>query len=134
MKKLMFTAVMVAMALSVSGCLTPAQKPLCRHIVLSQYAAFVDAGYETEIWHMKNDSPAKAGGFKYHAAVRIKKDGKWLWVEQPKLIFTTTVEPPMGTTLTRKMAFSEVSGWAERNATAHKKTRAMTANATGGGN
>jgi len=97
-------------ALLLSGCGTTAT-PLCRHVVLSQYAAFVDAGYETEICHMKNKYPEKAGGFKYHAAVRIKQDGKWLWVEQPKRVYTTTTQAPSNTIMLRKMEFSEVASW-----------------------
>lgn len=93
-----------------TGCGTTA-RPLCRHVVLSQYAAFVDAGYETEICHMKNKDPEKAGGFKYHAAVRIKKGGKWLWVEQPRIVYTTTTQAPSNTIMLRKLEFSEVAGW-----------------------
>jgi len=105
------TMALLAIAVSCgSGCGTTAT-PLCRHVVLSQYAAFVDAGYETEICHMKNKYPEKAGGFKYHAAVRIKKDGKWLWVEQPKRVYTTTAQAPINTIMLRKMEFSEVAGW-----------------------
>jgi hypothetical protein len=96
-----------------TGCGTTAT-PLCRHVVLSQYAAFVDAGYETELWHMKNKNPERANGFKYHVAVRIKKDGKWLWVEQPKLVYTTTTQAPSNTDLLRKMEFSEVAGWVKK--------------------
>jgi len=101
---------LLAIALCASGCGTTAT-PLCRHVVLSQYAAFVDAGYETEICHMKNKDPEKAGGFKYHAAVRIKQDGKWRWVEQPQVIYATTAQAPSNTILLRTMEFSEVAGW-----------------------
>jgi len=97
-------------ALCCFGCGTTAT-PLCRHVVLSQYSAFVDAGYETEICHMKNKKPEQAGGFKYHAAVRIKKDGKWLWVEQPKIVYTTTTQAPINTIMLRTMEFSEVASW-----------------------
>jgi len=62
---------------------------------------------------MKNKDPNKAGGFKYHAAVRIKQDGKWRWVEQPKIVYTTTTHAPSNTILLRKMEFSEVAGWVE---------------------
>jgi len=90
-------ALAALVALLLSGCSTTAT-PLCRHVVLSHYAAFVDAGYETEICHMKN-----------------KKDGKWLWVEQPKLVYTTTTQAPINTIMLRKMEFSEVAGWVKGN-------------------
>ena len=103
----------IAILIILTGCATR-QKPLCRHIVLSQYAAFKDAGYETEIWHMENDNPALSGGFKYHAAVRIKVDGQWQWVEQPALTFTTTKQQPTGTTLREKMDPRTLIEWAEK--------------------
>ena len=90
---------------------TTMEEPLCRHIVLSQYAAFKDAGYQTEIWHMKNNNPEKAKGFKYHVAIRIKVEGKWQWVTQPQITFTTSEAQPRGTTLLRKMKLNEVVAW-----------------------
>jgi len=100
--------------LFLASCSTTARRPLCRHIVLSQYAAFVDAGYEAEIWHMENRNPAQAGGFKYHAAVRIKKGGQWQWVQQPQIFFTTTTKRPQGTKLLKKLEFGQVAGWTKQ--------------------
>jgi hypothetical protein len=95
-----------------TGCATrPTKTPLCRHIVLSQYAAFKDAGYETEIVQLENLIPAS---HKYHAAVRIKTtNGKWLWVNQPPTTFTTTPNQPTGTAIKRKLQPSEVLRWTE---------------------
>jgi len=103
----------LALLLLLTGCATPTKKPLCRHIVLAQYAAFRDAGYEAEIWQLNNINPQSAGS-KYHAAVRVKVCGQWLWVEQQSLTFTTTTQQPFGTTLRRKLSASEVLEWAER--------------------
>ena len=97
-------------ALTLAGCATTRQEALCRHIVLSQYAAFTDAGYEAEIWHLNNTNPTES---KYHAAVRVKVIGRWLWVEQQATTYTTTTQQPTGTTLRRKLSASEVLRWAE---------------------
>lgn len=69
-------------------------KPLCRHVVLSQHAACVDAGYaEVETMLIKN----RAGSdWLYHAAVRVKVNGKWLWAEQPDATFRLTNDQPPG--------------------------------------
>jgi len=42
----------IVLAISNMGCVTI--KPVCRHIVLSQYAAAIDAGYEARIVTFKN--------------------------------------------------------------------------------
>ncbi len=87
---------------------------LCRHQVLAQYAAFKDAGYEAEIWHMKNLNPEDADGFKYHVALRVKVGSDWQWVKQPVVAYETTTQAPPNTILLRKMQFGEVSGWVEK--------------------
>ena len=98
----------ILIALCLTSCNTVSQKPLCRHIVLSQYAAFVDAGYEAEIWHLHNLKPGK---YKYHIAVRTKIDGQWQWVRQQNMTYTTTTEQPPNTRLRKKMTIQEVVNW-----------------------
>ncbi len=89
-----------------TGCATI--KPLCRHEVLSQYAACMEQGYETEIWHMRNTAPST---HKYHVAVRIKKDGRWQWLEQGRTPYRITRYRPNNTELIREMEFEEVVKW-----------------------
>lgn len=115
MKIIQYILVLIGVIIGLCSC-TTSQKPLCRHIVLAQYAAFKDAGYETEIWHMQNNDPEESG-FKYHVAVRVKVDGQWEWVTQPSIVFTTVTTQPRGTELLRKIEFSEVSGWIQNTNT-----------------
>ncbi len=108
----MKTLILFIALVTVSSCTTYTAKPLCRHIVLSQYAAYQDAGYQVQLVHMENVNPAKAGGFKYHVALKVRKDGgEWQWVEQPEVQYTTTTAKPYGTTALRPMDFAEVSKW-----------------------
>jgi hypothetical protein len=101
-----YLALMICLLLV--GCQSHQIKPLCRHIVLAQYAACKDAGYETELVHLKNRNP---GTHLYHVAVRIKTRDGWQWVEQPEITFTTTKHRPQGTDIMRKLKFSEVVDW-----------------------
>jgi uncharacterized protein YpmB len=91
------------------------QEALCRHIVLSQYSAYKDAGYEVEIWHMDNADP-KTAGFKYHVAIRVRKNEneEWLWVEQDKTLYRTTSEQPKDTKLRKQMTFDQVIKWVKK--------------------
>ena len=100
-KRLTAVALFMAFLCVVSGILScTTVKPLCRHTVLAQYAALIDAGYEAEIWQLKNPKPVK--GFKFHAAVRAKKaDGVWLWAEQPDATFRLTKNQPPGMIMRR---------------------------------
>jgi len=83
---------LLALAALCSTGSTTTVTPLCRHIVLAQHAAAVDAGFEAETYRIKNPKPVK--GFKYHAATRIRKPGgKWEWMEQPKIVWTTGPQP-----------------------------------------
>ena len=93
----------------------PRQKALCRHIVLAQYAAFKDAGYDVEIWQFVNKFPSKANGFKSHVALRVKKGkSNWVWVKQPATTYTTTSRMPKNTILLRKMDFLEIVEWVDK--------------------
>ena len=86
------------------GC-APTYRPLCKHVVLSHYAAARDQGAEAELWFMKNTKP---GPFKYHVACRRKFGDSWYWVDQPPTVYTTSATPPKNTMLIRKMSFNEV--------------------------
>ncbi len=73
-------------------------KPVCRHIVLSQYAAAVDAGYEARIVTFKNPAEMrKKTGYKYHQAVEVCSNGEWgHWVSQPPTSWAITRKQPAG--------------------------------------
>ena len=73
-------------------------KPVCRHIVLSQHAAAIDAGYEARIVTFKNpEDVAKRTGYKFHQAVEVRLDGEWgWWLPQPKVSWTATRKQPRG--------------------------------------
>ena len=76
-------------------------RPLCRHIVLAQAAAFSDAGYEVETWLIKNQTPVN--GYAFHTAVRVRQSGgEWLWVDQPPIEFTATTKQPKGVLLKKE--------------------------------
>ncbi len=117
MKKKPVVAIAVVVAVIVVSLIflikSNSEKVLCRHIVLSQYATFVDAGYEAELWHMKNKYPEKANGFKYHIALRVRKtkDDPWEWVDQPSMSYTTSSSQPKDTELLRQMKLKEVVDW-----------------------
>jgi len=89
----------------------PSPRPLCKEEILSQYATFVNAGYETEIIHLENYDPVAAYGFKYHIAVRVKVDNKWFWVEQPAIRYVLTKNQPTNTRILKKMELEQVIKW-----------------------
>lgn len=80
------------------GC-TTSVVPLCRHTVLAQHAAASDYGYETETWLIKNPTGSK---WKYHAAVRVKVEGEWRWLQQEPTEWYAHNVPPQGE-LVRKL-------------------------------
>ncbi len=81
-------------------------QPLCRHSVLEHYTAYVDAGYEAEIWHMKN---LKECEWPFHIAVRVRRPGEsWRWVNQPTR-WLTLGDRPKDVILLREVPFSEVA-------------------------
>jgi hypothetical protein len=108
----MRTILLIACLLALSSC-CHTERPLCRHIVLSQYAAFKDAGYDAEIWHMSNLDPKAAGGFKYHVAVRVRKNSNepWQWVAQPQTSYHTTPNQPTNTKLRKRLSPERVLSW-----------------------
>lgn len=118
-------AVVVGMSLLIIICIlipvmskTPyGVRPVCRHIVLSQYAAYRDAGYTVELWHMKNTDVGGAGGYAYHIALLVKTPDGDRWVEQPPVMYYTTSNKPPGTTLLRRMSYDEVSAWIKEDIT-----------------
>ena len=105
-------ALLTLATLALASCTSPSATPLCRHVVLAQYAAFKDAGYEVELVHMANNRTALRG-FKYHVALRVKQGNEWHWVDQPPTTYTTTTQQPAGTTIRRTMSFKEVAGWVQ---------------------
>lgn len=113
-----FVLGVLTILLTVTSCTTPSRRPLCRHIVLSQYAAFKDAGFTTELVHFKNTTTLTTPKFKYHIAVRIKSpntpDAPWLYVEQPPITFTTTTTPPPNTQFLKTVNPKTVLQWTER--------------------
>ncbi len=89
------------------------EQPLCRHIVLAQWATFMDRGYEVEMWHMKNTAPNPE--YKYHVAVRVRKNSneEWQWVKQDNRIpFTLEKAPPKDCILLRLIEPEELLSWA----------------------
>jgi len=92
--------------LLLSGCTTAT--PLCRHTVLAQYAACIDAGYETELVQYRNHGPAS---HPKHVVCRIRVNGKWRYLNQPKTTYTTTTNPPPNTTAIGVISFKTVAGW-----------------------
>jgi len=78
------------------GCVTIT--PVCRHTVLSQHAAAIDAGYTARIVTFKNTPEVyKRSGYKYHQAVEVQVNGEWgHWLPQPKVSWTTTKKQPSG--------------------------------------
>jgi len=86
----MILALLAMAALLSAGCTTTVTPP-CRHIVLAQHAAAVDAGYEVETWRITNPPGSR---WKYHAATRIRKPGGgWEWITQPQTVWTTGPQP-----------------------------------------
>jgi len=67
--------------------------------VLSQHAAASEQFEKVETWLIKN--PDMRSGYRYHAAVRIWKDGQWQWLEQPPTVWTITIKQPKGVLLKR---------------------------------
>jgi len=113
----LLTILVTLLTVTLTSCTTPSQRPLCRHIVLSQYAAFKDAGYPTRIVHLKNTSTLNTPKFKYHAAVQIQSPtapNEWLYVEQPPITFTTTTTPPPNTQFIKILNPKTVLQWTER--------------------
>jgi len=53
---------LMALAALCSTGSTTTVTPLCRHIVLAQHAAAVDAGFEAETYRIKNPKPHKPEG------------------------------------------------------------------------
>ena len=104
-------ALHIILACVLVGCQSDGLSPLCRHVVLSQYAAFKDAGYECELWHMENNNPENANGFQYHIALRVNTKGGWKWVEQQSVTYRTSFNQPNNTMLRRKVSFNEVANW-----------------------
>jgi len=89
-------AFIIGLLMLATGCVTIT--PVCRHIVLSQYAAAIDAGYEARyVTFLNPPEVRKKTGYKYHVAVEVKEGDMWgNWVPQPKTSWTTTRQQPTG--------------------------------------
>ena len=104
----------IAMLMVVSSSCTGLQpKQRCIHTVLSQYAALKQAGYNPEIWHIKNTERAS---HPYHVAVKVVIDGHVYWVDQPAIPIELELsrKAPTGLML-RDVEFNEVASWSVKN-------------------
>ena len=89
-------AILLLLLLLLSSCTTIT--PVCRHVVLAQYAAAIDAGYEAQIVRFLNtEEVCRATGYKWHVAVRIMEHGRWRWLEQQPTYYIVTDRQPSGT-------------------------------------
>ena len=97
-----------------TGCQTTSITPICKHIVLSQALAYTEKGYDVEILLGKNKYPSK---YKYHVVTRIKdkKQKNWEYVDQPKIVFHTSPNPPKNIIWLRILSFDEVVQLSKNN-------------------